>query len=503
MPGRHINDHQMRLYMKSRLTENKPTAAAQAAISLKTAYRIERDPRLPSQKSAPRGRRRPDPLLAIFDAEIVPMLQAAPGLRPIAIFEEMQRRHPQLPEGVRRTMERRIRQWRALNGQDREVIFRQVQEPGRMGLSDFTEMGDLDVRVGGEALDHRLYHFRLACSGFEHVHVILGGESYVALAEGLQNALWALGGAPREHRSDSLSAAFRNLDRDAREDLTRRYDALCTHYRMEPTRNSRGVAHENGAIESPHGHLKHAIRDALLMRGTAEFENLGVYRSFLDEIIGRKNARNRQRIDAERAVLQALPDNRTADYEQALVYVSSSGGFVLRKVFYTVPSRLIRHRPRAHLFDDRVELFVGGTRVLTLERGRPGRNGKHGHVVDYRHVIHALRRKPMALLNLVYRDQLWPREAYRHMFDHLCERLSERAACKLMVELLSLAHERACEAQLAAVLTEDLAADRLPDLKVLRERFAPDLASLPEVSVPLAPLHLYDALSTACLGEAA
>jgi len=503
MPGRHINDHQMRLYMKSRLTENKPTAAAQAAISLKTAYRIERDPRLPSQKSAPRGRRRPDPLLAIFDAEIVPMLQAAPGLRPIAIFEEMQRRHPQLPEGVRRTMERRIRQWRALNGQDRDVIFRQVQEPGRMGLSDFTEMGDLDVRVGGEALDHRLYHFRLACSGFEHVHVILGGESYVALAEGLQNALWALGGAPREHRSDSLSAAFRNLDRDAREDLTRRYDALCTHYRMEPTRNSRGVAHENGAIESPHGHLKHAIRDALLMRGTAEFENLGIYRSFLDEIIGRKNARNRQRIDAERAVLQALPDNRTADYEQALVYVSSSGGFVLRKVFYTVPSRLIRHRPRAHLFDDRVELFVGGTRVLTLERGRPGRNGKHGHVVDYRHVIHALRRKPMALLNLVYRDQLWPREAYRHMFDHLCERLSERAACKLMVELLSLAHERACEAQLAAVLTEDLAADRLPDLKVLRERFAPDLASLPEVSVPLAPLHLYDALSIACLGEAA
>jgi hypothetical protein len=150
-----------------------------------------------------------------------------------------------------------------------------------------------------------------------------------------------------------------------------------------------------------------------------------------------------------------------------------------------------------------VELFVGGTHVLTLDRGRPGRNGKHGHVVDYRHVIHALRRKPMALLNLVYRDQLWPREAYRHMFDHLCERLGERAACKLMVELLSLAHERACEAQLAAVLTEDLAADRLPDLKVLRERFAPDLARLPEVSVPLAPLHLYDALSHACLGEAA
>jgi transposase InsO family protein len=503
MPGRHINDHQMRLYMKSRLTVKKPAAAAQAAISLRTAYRIENDPRLPSQTPAPRGRRRPDPLIAIFDAEIVPMLEAAPGLRPIAIFEEMQRRHPELPEGVRRTMERRIRQWRALHGKDRDVIFRQVQEPGRMGLSDFTEMGDLAVRVAGADLDHRLYHFRLACSGFEHVHVILGGESYVALAEGLQNALWALGGAPLEHRSDSLSAAFRNLDHEAREDLTSRYDALCNHYGMEPTRNNRGVAHENGGIESPHGHLKNSIRDALLMRGTIDFDDLIAYRSFLDEIVGRKNARNRQRIDAERAVLQPLPDNRTADYEQELVYVSTSGGFVLRKVFYTVPSRLIRHRPRAHLFDDRVELFVGGTRVLTLVRGRPGRDGKHGHVVDYRHVIHALRRKPMALLNLVYRDQLWPRDAYRHMFDHLCERLSERAACKLMVELLSIAHERACEAQLAALLTDDLAADRLPDLKMLRERFAPDLASLPEVSVHLTPLTAYEALNDSYIGEAA
>ena len=487
----------------TRLTVKKPAAAAQAAISLRTAYRIENDPRLPSQTPAPRGRRRPDPLIAIFDAEIVPMLEAAPGLRPIAIFEEMQRRHPDLPEGVRRTMERRIRQWRALHGKERDVIFRQVQEPGRMGLSDFTEMGDLAVRIGGVELDHRLYHFRLACSGFEHVHVILGGESYVALAEGLQNALWALGGAPFEHRSDSLSAAFCNLDREAREDLTRRYDALCSHYRMEPTRNNRGLAHENGGIESPHGHLKNSIRDALLMRGTIDFEDLAAYRSFLDEIVGRKNARNRQRIDAERAVLQPLPDNRTADYEQELVYVSTSGGFMLRKVFYTVPSRLIRHRPRAHLFDDRVELFVGGTRVLTLARGRPGRDGKRGHVVDYRHVIHALRRKPMALLNLVYRDQLWPREAYRLMFDHLCDRLSEHAACKLMVEILSLAHDRVCEAQLAALLSENLAADRLPDLTILREHFTPDPASLPQVSVHLTPLTAYEALNDSYIGEAA
>ena len=140
-----------------------------------------------------------------------------------------------------------------------------------------------------------------------------GGESYVALAEGLQNALWALGGAPREHRSDSLSAAFRNLGKPAAEDLTRRYDALCAHYGMTPTRNNRGIAHENGSIESAHGHLKRAVRDALLMRGSNDFGDLAAYRRFIDEITSRNNARHARRIEAERAALQPLPGRRTCD----------------------------------------------------------------------------------------------------------------------------------------------------------------------------------------------
>lgn len=485
--------------MKLKLSKTLPAAAAQAGISVATAYRFGHDPRLPSEKQIHRERRRPDPLVDIFDAEVVPMLQAAPGIRPVAIFDELRRRHAELAPSVRRTLERRIRAWRALHGEEREVIFRQIHEAGRMGLSDFTEMGDLAVTVAGVLLDHRLYHFRLVCSGFEHAHVILGGESYVALAEGLQNALWALGGAPREHRSDSLSAAFRNLDADAREDLTSRYDALCAHYRMAPTRNNRGVAHENGSIESAHGHMKSAVRDALLLRGALDFADLAAYRRFIDEIVSRKNARNGPRIDAERALLQALPPERTCDYEETFVYVTSSGGFTLRKVFYTVPSRLIGHRVRVRLYDDRLELLLGATLLMTLERGRGGANGKHGHVVDYHHVIHALRRKPMALLGLVYRDQLFPREAYRRMFEFLCEQLPERAACKLMVALLSLAHDRSCEAELAVVLADDLAQRRLPDLHALLERFAPDPARLPEVSVQLVPLSSYDVLMDAAL----
>lgn len=431
------------------------------------------------------------------------MLKAAPDLRAVAIFDEMQRRHPSLSAGARRTLERRIRSWRAIHGADQEVIFRQVHEPGRMGLSDFTDMADLSITIAGVRLDHRLYHFRLAYSGFEHAHVILGGESHVALAEGLQNALWALGGAPLEHRSDSLSAAFRNLDTDARADLTRRYDALCAHYGMQPTRNNRGVAHENGAIESSHGHLKKAIADALLMRGVGDFDDLVAYRRFIDEIVSRKNAHGAKRIEAERPALQLLPGQRTCDHEETIVTVTSSGGFTLKKVFYTVPSRLIGHRLRVRLYDDRLDLFIGGTRLMTLTRGRAPAGGKHAHVVDYRHVIHALRRKPMALLNLVYRDQLFPRDAYRLTFERLLEKVPEKSACRLMVNLLALAHDRGCEAELAILLSADLAAAQLPDITVLRARFAPDPTTLPEVSVHLTPLVAYDVLLVAGMGEAA
>jgi transposase InsO family protein len=402
--------------MKSRHTNVPAIAAAKAGFSTATAYRIEADPRLPSHKQKPRGRRRSDPLAGVWEGEIVPMLEAAPAIRAVAIFEEICRRHPEIATGVRRTLERRITRWRALYGPNRDVMFRQDHPPGRMGLSDFTAMAALGITIAGEPFDHRLYHFRLAFSGFEHAHVVLGGESFVALAEG-QNALWALGGVPEQHRSDSLSAAFRNLDRRTQEDLTRRYEELCAHYGMTPSRNNRGLAHENGAIESPHGHLKKVLADELLLRGSRDFEDLAAYRRFIDEVIGRRNARNRKRIEIERTALRPLPQRRTTDYEEARVLVTSSGGFILRRVFYSVPSRLIGHQLNVHLYDDRLDCFLGATRLLTLRRGRPPQgSGKHSHVVDYHHVIHALRRKPMALVNLVYRDQLFPRRAYARAF---------------------------------------------------------------------------------------
>ena len=218
---------------------------------------------------------------------------------------------------------------------------------------------------------------------------------------------------------------------------------------------------------------------------------------------GRRNARNRKRLDLERLALQALPAHRTTDYEQTIVTVTSTSGFTLKKVFYSVPSRLIGHRLRVRLYDDRLDCFLGATALMTLRRGRPHPSGKHGHVIDYRHVIHALRRKPMALLNLVYREQLFPRRAYQRAFEALLADDSEKQACRTTVGLLALAHDRACEAELAEAIDAELDAGRLPDLDTLGRRFAPNPATMPDITVEVAPLQLYDELSTVQLVGAA
>ncbi len=380
--------------MNLRQQHSPQVAAAKAGFSTATAYRIEDDPQLPSTRGKHGGNRRPDPLSGIFEEEIVPVLEEAPDLRTVGIFEELMRRYPELGRGVRRTLERRVREWRAKHGPERELVFRQTHSPGQLGLSDFTDAGGLGVVVAGEPLDHRLYHLRPAYSGFSHLHVVLGG-------------------APREHRSDSLSAAYRNLDANQRDDATERYAALCAHYGMAPTRNNRGELHENGAVEGPHGHLKRALEDVLLLRGSRDFDAQADYRAFVDEVVGRRNSHLRTRIDAERAVLRPLPPRRTDDFEPIHVRVTSFGSFALRRVFYTVPSRLVGHQLTVHLYDDLLEVFLGTSPLMTLPRGGKTADGRNGHVVDYRHVIHTLRRKPMALRNLVYRDQLFPCDAYR------------------------------------------------------------------------------------------
>jgi hypothetical protein len=391
-----------------------------------------------------------------------------------------------------RTLQRHIRQWRAMEGPPKEVFFPQEHAPGHRGLSDFTAMGELGVTIANAPFAHLLYHFVLAFSRWEHVEVVAGGESFEALSKGLQNALWQAGGAPQEHRSDSLSAAFKNLAEQ--DDFTVRYTALLDHYGMAGTRNNRGLSHENGSVESSHRYLKQAIEQALLLRGHRDFTDRAAYEGFVREAVMRRNRRNAAAFRIEREQLQDLPERRTTDFVEEEARVTRCGTFTVRAILYSAPSRLIGHRLKVRLYSDRLQCYLAGSLVLTLARGARSPINGRGRVIDYRHFIDALKRKPQAFKGLVFRDDLFPRQAYRRMWEQLELRLTQRRACQTIVALLEMATRDGVEAVLAQRLEVLLAAGELPDVKRLSEEFAPRQAELPQVTVEIPPASKYDAL---------
>jgi len=495
LPGKPITDQQWILYMRERKHHNQAVAAARAGMSERTARRHEKDPRKPSERQAARGRTVPDPLADVWESELVPMLERDPSLKPVTLMHYLMRNHPESfpDQEVRRTLERRVRDWRALRGPRRDVIFRQNQEPGRKALSDFTDASKLGVTIAGEPLAHLLYNFVLPFSGWQFVRVVLGGESFAALSENLQDALWTLGKVPGEHRTDSLSAAYKNLSREQQDDLTARYRDLCRHYGLRASRNNPGEAHENGAVEAHNGHLKDALEQALILRGSRDFPDVASYQRFVDEVVARRNAMRRDDLDAELRHMHRLPRQRTADFTERIVTVLRTGGFWLRNVFYSVPSQLIGHRLRVHIHDARIEAYLGSTHVVTHPRRSVG-DGARVHVVDYRHVIHALKRKPQALAGSMYRDGLFPRSEYRRAWDALQAGLPQKDACKRMVALLAMAHEEGCEAELAGLIADDLRAGRLPQADALRRRRRPSTDLPPDVPVALTAPAQFDAL---------
>jgi hypothetical protein len=391
-----------------------------------------------------------------------------------------------------RTLQRRIRTWRALEGEEREVYFAQAHEPGRQGLSDFTDANELAVTIERVPLNHRLYQFALAYSGWRHAEVILGGESWVALSMGLQNALWALGGVPAEHRTDSLSAAFNNLAE--REELTRRYDELCERYGMRATRNNLGVSHENGSIESRQGTIKRSLEQALLLRGSRDFVSLADYRHFVTEVAMRLNARTTKALTVERACLQPLPSRRTSDYEELDARVTKFALIAVKCISYSVPSRLVGQRLKIRVYEERIEGYLGEHRVLEAPRLRRTSPDHHPRHIDFRHLLPALKRKPGALVRWRLRDALFPRSEYAQTWQHLIARLPEGRAARLMIGLLEMAAADGCEVRLAHELADLLERNELPDLQQLQDRFCPRVAQMPSVSVRLPSLATYDAL---------
>jgi hypothetical protein len=321
MPGKRITDHQVHKYKQHRNKLSQVASAAKAGISERSARRIEDAQSLPSQRPQRNWRTREDPLSKVWCSEVIPLLQTDARLNAVTLLEELQRRYPgQWDTSVLRTLQRRIRLWRATFGDEREVYFAQEHPPGRQGISDFTVADELNVEIAGMAFTHRLYQFALAYSGWRHVTVIDSGESFIALSTGLQAALWALGGVPEEHRTDSLSAAFNNLAEQ--EELTKRYADLCSHYGLRATRCNPGQSNENGSIESRNNTLKAALEQALCLRGTRSFDARADYETFVDTIVQRMNTRAAKFLVTERAMLKPLPVRRTAEFEEIPARVS-------------------------------------------------------------------------------------------------------------------------------------------------------------------------------------
>lgn len=483
--------------MTDRNTHSQRTAAARAGFSERTARRFDADSTLPSQRQPKRGRTVADPLDGVWEKLLLPILVQDSSVQAITLLRHLQQQCPDdfQDDRIRRTLERRVRDWRALHGPEKDIIFRQVPEPGYMCQSDFTDAAELGVTISGDVFEHRLYHFVLVYSRWEHVGVVLGGESYTALAENLQNALWALGGAPKNCRTDSLSAAFRNLSKDEWKDITKRHAAFTLHYGMEASRNNRGEAHENGAVESHNRHLKVAVEQALILRGTRDFETVGDYRHFMDELVARRNKHRVDALEIELKHLQPLPARRTSDFTEIIVQVVRTGGFLVKQIFYSAPSRLIGQRLRVHIYDDRIEAYLGGTHVVSHSRARGQGNGQRIHVINYHHVIHALKRKPGALANSIYRDSLFPRTEYVLAWKGLQAALSRRDACRRMVDILFLAHDENAEVELASLMADDLRQGRLSDARDLKALLVPRDHSLPtDVVVNLPALSCFDTL---------
>jgi transposase InsO family protein len=496
MPGKKVTNQQEKMYMSLRLRGNsQKLATAKAGFCERTGRNIEHNSRERSERKERHWRTRKDPFSLVWESELVPLLESAPLLSPITLLEHLQSRYEgQYPDKLLRSLERRVKKWKALSGSPKEVMFRQCHEPGLLGLSDFSTLKDIVITIQGKPFSHLLYHFRLACSGWSHVKVIIGGESFTALAEGLQEALWRLGGAPLEHRTDSLSAAFKNLTADEKEDMTKRYETLCEHYHIKASRNNRGISHENGSIESPHGHIKRRIKQALLLRVSTDFDSKEDYQTWVDTVVNQHNRRNAKGLAAEHSYLQALPKQKSIDFTEVCARVSSSSTIDVRRATYTVPSRLEGENLRIHLYHDRLECYLGATHVITLTRVYASGKTERVRNIDYRHVIHSLVKKPEAFRYSQLRDDLLPNQAYKAIWQHVDQKMPGKLGCKFMVGLLYLAAQYDCEAALAKTVLARILDNQALSLIELQKSYVKSSKAIPLVNVIQHNLASYNAL---------
>jgi hypothetical protein len=484
------NDHEVKLYMSERRKgSSQQVAAARAGMSERTARKYERVGKLPSELKRPHTWvTRANP----FEEDwpwVVEQLERDPALQAATLFALLCEKHPGHYRPTQdRTLRRHIARWRALYGPDQEVIFEQRHTPGERAQSDFTHMEDLGITIAGEAFSHMVYHFVLTYSNTEAASICFS-ETFEALAEGIEKALWHLGGVPAQHRTDHLSAAVRQLRKEEQEDWTVRYQALMAHYGMQPTWNNTGVAHENGDVEQSHHRFKQAVDQALRVRGSRDFATRAAYEHFVADLIHKRNQTRVARFTAEKVALRPLPVTPLAPCKELRVMVSRFSTISVAGNVYSVPSRLIGTSVLIRVHSEILEGYVGTTQVFEL----PRLIGKHHHQIDYHHIIWSLVRKPGAFAAYRYRDELFPTTTFRLAYDRLRTDGAKRAD-RDYVRILHLAASTS-ETEVETALQIVLEAGKAPTFLMVRDLVqVPSMHQVPSIQAPSLDLSAYDQL---------
>jgi hypothetical protein len=469
-------------------------SAAKAGFCTRSSYNLKKRCNNPAKREK-YWRSTPDPFLDVWETDLVCLLKKNPKIQAKTLLKFLQDTYKgQFPDKLLRTLQRRIKDWKLLSGPAKEVIFCQTKVPGFQGISDFTCCNELEITIHNIFFPHRLYHYRLTYSGWEYAQVVQGGESFTALSEGFQNALWLIGGVTKTNRTDSLSAAYKNKKETDKEDFTKAYSDLCQHYGVIPTRNNKGKCHENGAIESPNGHLKSAINQKLMLRKSRDFDSIDEYKAFIKKVIDELNQPKEARFLEEKKYLDPLPKTKTCDYSEEIAVVTSSSTIRVRGVIYSVYSQLIGETLKIHLYDDRIECFAGCKKVITLNRVR--KQHKHCHRIDYHHVIDSLAKKPHAFSRYVYKDDLLINIAFTNTWNLFLVKIGEHEACREYVKILKEAARPEGEAKVTKYLEDCLMNDILPTSKAARALFVDKVIEHPVLTVVHRELSDYDELKS-------
>ena len=482
-------DAQVRKLMEEMSKHGKiGLAAARAGMDRKTARRYVRSGKLPSELAAPRTwRTREDPFAEDW-SWVETQLVAAPTLEAKALFEALCTHRPGIYEpGQPRTLQRRIKQWRAQRGPDRDVFFGQQHRPGEAAQTDFTSTDELGITILGVAFAHLLCHFVLPFSNWQWV-TVCASESLAALKRGVQSAVFRLGRRPEWHQTDNSTAATHRVGTERA--FNADYAAMIAHLGMRPRTTAIGAKEQNGDVESSNGALKRRIEQQLLLRGSRDFESEDAYEHWVQGICEQGIAARGSKVAEELAAMRPVDVARLPEHVELDVLVSSGSTIRITNNTYSVPSRLIGEYVRVRLFERRLEVLYGGAHQLTIERLL----GRNGHRVDYRHVIWSLVRKPGAFERYRYRDAFIPTLVFRRAYDAIVE--AHGASVEADLAYLRILHHAAAtmEYEVEAGLAAILDSGAVPDIESVRALISPEKVDVPALHEPEIDLGSYDAL---------